>query len=127
MRIQGPRLTRARKTALTVSSVVAIAVGAALPSVALASFAEFYGGYSLCGNTCYFQSAGAHTFYYNEALAKGGSPYLACQLTNFGSTNEVSHGYGSCYEYWFGGNYVWARVYNESGKTYSVIGYATTP
>jgi hypothetical protein len=109
------------------ATVLAIVVAAALPSVALASFAEFYGGGSLCGSTCYFQSAGAHTFYYNEALANGGSPYLACQLTNFGSTNEVTHGSGSCYEYYFGGNYVWARVYNESGKSYPVIGYATTP
>jgi len=52
---------------------------------------------------------------------------MACQLTNFGSVNEVQHGNGSCAVYYFGGQYVWARAYNKGGASYPVLGYATTP
>jgi len=93
--------------------------------VALA-FNESYGGGSLCGSTCYFQSAGAHTFSFNEGGSLEGSPYLACQLFNSKNANEVTHGDGYCEEVYGGGEYVWARVYNESGKTYKVAGYAET-
>jgi hypothetical protein len=127
MRTQIHLLSRARLATLAMMASAAVAVGAAVPAGASASFAEFYGGYSICGSNCYIQSEGAHTFYYNEALAKGGSPYMACQLTNFGSVNEVTHGYGTCYEYYFGAAYVWARAYNKGGNYYAVIGYATTP
>jgi hypothetical protein len=99
-------------------------LAAALPSGAFA-FSEFYGGGSLCGSNCYIHSAGAHTFVINEGWSETGSPTLACQLFN-GSVNEVSHGSGFCGVNYFGGAFVWARVYNQSNKTYVVTAYAET-
>jgi hypothetical protein len=70
-------------------------------------------------------TAGA-AFYFNEGGSASGSPYLACQLFNSAKANEVSHGYGYCDVYYFGGEYVWARVYNQSGSTHAVGGFAET-
>jgi len=98
---------------------------AAFPSGALA-FAEFYGGGSLCGSNCYFQSANAHTFILNEGFSETGHPALACQLLNSNGVNEVGHGGGTCFVGYSGGQYVWARVYNQSGSGYKVTGYAET-
>jgi hypothetical protein len=103
-----------------------IVLGALFPSGALAAFEEFYGGGSICGSNCYVQSAGAHTFNYNEGFSQSGTPALACQLFNSGGTNEVTHGGGFCSEGYFGGQYVWARVYNQSGSSHVVTGYAQT-
>jgi hypothetical protein len=93
---------------------------------ASASFSEYYGGKSLCGSNCYIQSAAAHTFVVDEGWAEGGSPALACQLFNSKSANEVTHGAGYCIVYYFGGEYVWGRVYNQSNKTFVVTGFAET-
>jgi len=105
-------------------AIATVASGVA-PGAALA-FGESYGGGSLCGSTCYFQSAGAHTFTFNEGASLEGSPYLACQLFNSKNANEVTHANGYCTVGYLGGEFVWARVYNESGKTYKVAGYAET-
>jgi hypothetical protein len=104
----------------------AMAAPAVFSSTAAASFSEYYGGGSLCGSNCYFQSAGAHTFVLNEGWSETGKPTLACQLFNSKSANEVEHGDGFCIAYYFGGEYVWARTYNQSGATYVVTGYAET-
>lgn len=106
--------------------MLAVAAGSAFPSSAAATFSEFYGGGSLCGSNCYIQSAGAHTFVLNEGFSNSGSPRLACQLFNSKSVNEVSHGNGLCSVFYFGGQFVWGRVYNQSGSTYVVTGYAET-
>ena len=116
---------RRRRLAAAITVVGALLVGAALPAGALA-FNEFYGGGSLCGSNCYIQSGNAHTFILNEGFSETGSPALACQLFNSKGTNEVSHGGGGCFVAYFGGEYVWARVYNQSGSSYRVTGYAET-
>lgn len=116
---------RRRRRAALISVIVGLFVAAALPSGALA-FSEFYGGGSLCGSNCYIQSAGAHTFIINEGWSESGSPALACQLFNSSGVNEVSHGGGGCSVGYFGGQYVWARVYNQSGSSHKVTGYAET-
>jgi hypothetical protein len=72
------------------------------------------------------QSAGAHTFNFNEGGSLEGSPALACQLFNSGGVNEVTHSAGYCTVSYFGGAYVWARVYNQSGSTFRVAGFAET-
>ncbi len=99
---------------------------AAFPAGASAAFSEYFGGGSLCGSNCYIQSAGAHTFVLDEGWSSAGSPGLACQLFNTKGVNEVTHGGGYCVAYYFGGAYVTGRVYNQSGKTYTVTGYAET-
>jgi hypothetical protein len=71
---------------------------------------------------CYVQSAGAHTFYFNEGISRSGEPYLACQLFNTINANAVSHGYGYCDVYYGGGEYVTARVYNQSGSGHVISG-----
>ncbi len=98
---------------------------AVAPAGASASFSEYFGGGSLCGSNCYIQSAGAHTFVLDEGWASG-SQALACQLFNQSGANEVSHGNGYCLVYYFGGAYVHGRVYNQSGTTATVTGYAET-
>ena len=118
------KLLRARLTALAISLVTAFVMALATAGAASA-FSESYGGYSICGSNCYIQSGGAHTFYFNEG-SSGGSPYLACQLFNNINANEVTHGYGYCVVYYGGGEYVWARVYNQSGTSHAVGGYAET-
>jgi hypothetical protein len=108
-------------------SVLAIALaGGAVAAPSADAFSEGYGGGSLCGSNCYIQSGGAHTFIVNEGWSEGGTPLLACQLFNSKAANEVGHGNGYCAVYYFGGEYVWARVYNQSNKTFVVRGFAET-
>jgi len=90
-------------------------------AAAASAFSEAYGFYEV-GNNGYVQSAGAHTFFINFGAGGG---RLACQLFN-GNVNEVEHGNGSCGVVYGGGQYVWARVYNESGGTERVGGEAET-
>jgi len=116
---------RTRLGLLATLACAAVAFGAAVPSGAAAAFSESYGGGSVCGS-CYIQSAGAHTFILNEGSSRSGSPRLACQLFNGSGANEVTHGYGYCNVNYFGGAYVWARVYNQSGQTFTIGGYAET-
>jgi hypothetical protein len=116
-----PRARRVTVLAISLAATFALALSTA---GAASAFSEGYGGYSICGSNCYIQSGGAHTFYFNEG-ASGGAPYLACQLFN-GGHNEVSHGYGYCDVFYGGGEYVWARVYNQSGASHVVDGYAET-
>jgi hypothetical protein len=109
--------------ATSLATAFALALSTAGPASA---FSEGYGGHEICGSNCYIQSAGAHTFIYNEGLALSGEPYLACQLFNSENADAVSHGYGYCDVYYFGGEYVTARVYNQSGSSHPVAGYAET-
>jgi hypothetical protein len=111
---------------LAASTCAFLATGALVPIAASASFSEPYGGYSICGSNCYIQSAAAHTFIVNEGWTNAGSPALACQLFNHSGANEVTHGSGYCVVYYFGGAFVTARVYNQSGASYTVYGYAET-
>jgi hypothetical protein len=113
------------RTAAPVAVLAVLGAAAALPQAVGAAFSERYGGGSICGSNCYIQSANAHTFDYNEGASSSGSPALACQLFN-GSVNQVTHGGGFCDVTYFGGQYVWARVYNQSGATHQVFGYAET-
>ncbi len=117
------RKTRLRFVATLTGA--AMLVAAVAPAAALA-FSEGYGGGSLCGSNCYVQSAGAHTFIFNEGASLEGSPTLACQLFNKEGANEVTHGSGYCAVSYFGGAYVWARVYNQSGSSFRVAGFAET-
>jgi hypothetical protein len=112
----------------TVLTLVAagLAFAAVSPPPAAATFSEYYGGGSLCGSNCYIQSGGAHTFVINEGWSGSGSPKLACQLFNTKNANEVAHGGGYCAVFYFGGELVTARVYNQSGSTYVVTGFAET-
>jgi hypothetical protein len=91
------------------------------------AYYEYYGQYNICGSGCYVQSSGAHTFYYNSGQSELTSTRLACQLRNDSGVNNVSHGFGNCSVTYSGGQYVWARVYNQSGGTDFVGGFATTP
>jgi len=118
------RFLRDRRPTVLAISLAAACVLALSTAGAASAFSEGYGGYSICGSNCYIQSGNAHTFYFNEGSSTG-SPYLACQLFN-GGHNEVSHGYGYCDVYYFGGEYVTARVYNQSGTSHVVGGYAGT-
>jgi hypothetical protein len=88
------------------------------------AFSEYYGYYEI-GNNGYVQSANAHTFLANTGAGSTGGR-LACQLFNNINANEVSHGNGSCSVFYGGGEYVWARVYNETGATETVGGFAET-
>ena len=119
------KLLRARLTVLAICIAAAFVTALSTAGAAFA-FSEGYGGGEICGSNCYIQSGGAHTFYFNEGASASGSPYLACQLFNSANANEVSHGYGYCDVYYGGGEYVWARVYNQSGTSHAVGGYAET-
>jgi hypothetical protein len=88
------------------------------------AFSEAYGYYEI-GNNGYVQSAGAHTFLANTGAGSTGGR-LACQLFNSKNANEVTHGNGSCSVFYGGGEYVWARVYNETGANETVGGVAET-
>lgn len=112
-------------SAALLATLAVLGAAAALPADAGATFSETYGGVNVCGSNCYVQSANAHTFNYDEGWSSSGGPALACQLFN-GTVNQVSHGVGRCSVTYFGGQYVWARVYNQSGATYRVYGYAET-
>ncbi len=102
-----------------------MALGAGLSTASVASaFSEAYGFYSV-GNNGYVQSAGAHTFIFNAGAGSTGGQ-LACQLFNSKGANNVEHGNGSCSVFYGGGEYVWARVYNETGGTEEIGGQAET-
>ena len=118
-------LLRARLTVLAISIAATFALALSTAGAAFA-FSEGYGGGEICGSNCYVQSGGAHTFYFNEGGSGSGSPYLACQLFNGANANEVSHGYGYCDVFYGGGEYVWARVYNQSDTSRAVGGHAET-
>jgi hypothetical protein len=89
------------------------------------AFSESYGPATV-GNNGWIQSGGAHTFKFNEGAGSNGGQ-LACQLFNSsGGVNVVTHGNGACAETYGGGQFVWARVYNESGVTETIAGFAET-
>jgi hypothetical protein len=117
------KLLRARLTVLVAALTATVAVGLSTAAAASA-FSEAYGFYAV-GNNGYVQSAGAHTFVFNFGAGKN-SGRLACQLFNDINANEVGHGDGSCGVFYGGGEYVWARVYNESGVTEEIAGEAET-
>lgn len=116
------KLLRARLAILVASLASVSAVGLSTASGASA-FSEAYGFVEVANNG-YVQSAGAHTFFINFG-AGGGGGRLACQLFN-GNINEVEHGNGTCGVVYGGGQFVWARVYNESGGPEVVGGEAET-
>jgi hypothetical protein len=117
------RLLRTRVTLVAAALLSAAALSMTAASAASA-FSEAYGFYEV-GNNGYVQSAGAHTFWWNNGAAgKGGT--LACQLFNSKGANNVEHGNGGCTVTYFGGEYVWARVYNEAGKSQLIGGEAGT-
>lgn len=117
---------RRRWAALTAAISVISLFGVAFPTGATANFSEFYGNYAICGSNCYIQSANAHTFALDEDWTGSGTPALACQLFNQKGVDEVSHGGGFCNVGYFGGQFVWARGYNQSGATWVVKGFAET-
>jgi len=121
-------VVRRVRVALTIAvcAMAPFIVAAVVPSEAAATFSEFYGGGSICGSNCYIQSAAAHTFAINEGWTEGGSPALACQLFNTKGVNEVAHANGVCEVVYFGGQFVTARVYNQSGAPHVVNGFAET-
>ena len=116
-------LLRNRPVILIAALVSLLFAGLGMAAQASA-FSEAYGYYEI-GNNGYVQSAGAHTFIVNDG-AGGTSGRLACQLFNSKGANEVSHGNGSCNVFYGGGEYVWGRVYNETGATETVGGVAET-
>jgi hypothetical protein len=116
------KLLRTRPVSFIATLTAALTVGLSTATAASA-FSESYGFYAI-GNNGYVQSANAHTFKYNDGGGSNGGK-LACQLFN-GTVNEVSHGYGSCSVFYGGGQFVSARVYNQSGSTETVGGEAET-
>jgi hypothetical protein len=122
-KLGGSMKVRRSRAALALLTL-ALAVAAFAPASASA-YEESYGNYNICGSNCYVQSGGAHTFNTNIG-SSAGNAYLACQLFNGSGVNSVSHGYGSCSVSYGGGQHVWARVYNQSGFTTVVGGYAHT-
>jgi hypothetical protein len=118
------RSLHARVTAVSGALLTALALCMTTASAAWA-FNEPYGNYEV-GNGGYVQSAGAHTFYYTNGGASVGGT-LACQLfQKAGSVNNVEHGNGACTVTYFGGEFVWARVYNEAGISQVIAGEAGT-
>jgi len=118
------RLLRARSMALAVAALCVGAVSMGTASAASA-FSETYGFFEV-GNNGFVQSAGAHTFFFNNGGAGVGGK-LACQLfQKEGSVNEVEHGNGGCTVLYGGGQFVWARVYNQAGFSQLIGGEAGT-
>jgi hypothetical protein len=113
--------TRLSKAAAAVVAGCGVAVAVAPLAFA---FSEGYGPATV-GNNGWIQSGGAHTFAFNEGAGSNGGR-LACQLFNGKGVNEVTHGNGVCAEVYGGGQFVWARVYNESGVTERIAGFAET-
>ncbi len=112
--------------------VAATAGTASFVGVALA-YSEAYGGYPIGGNNSYIETGGAHTFVHNggQIFSSPGTidytSYIACQLfQKSGTFNQVDHGYGICGASATGSLYTWGRVYNQSGVTEAVAGYANT-
>jgi hypothetical protein len=116
-------LLRTRPAILIAALVSLLLAGLGTAAQAWA-FSETYGFYEI-GNNGYIQSANAHTFITNVGVG-GTSGRLACQLFNSKGVNEVSHGNGSCSVFYGGGEFVWARVYNQTGVTETVGGEAAT-
>jgi hypothetical protein len=116
-------LLRTRRAILLAAVVSLLLTGLATAAQAWA-FSEAYGFYEI-GNNGYVQSANAHSFITNAGAGSTGGR-LACQLFNSKGANEVTHGNGACSVFYGGGEYVWARVYNETGATETVGGEAET-
>jgi hypothetical protein len=117
-------LLHTRRLTVLASSLVTAFVMALSTASAASAFSESYGFYEV-GNGGYVQSAGAHTFFYNNGAAgRGGT--LACQLFNSKGVNEVEHGSGSCTVLYGGGAFVWGRVYDEAGFSQVIGGEAGT-
>lgn len=115
------RLTRRLKAATALA-----AIGLATFVTSAYAFEVSYGGYNICGDNCYIQSPGsAHTFVRNLGSTSG-SGYLACQLFNYSGFNRVSHGNGGCEVTAPSQPYKNGRVYNQSGSTRVVSGFAAT-
>ena len=112
---------RPRITAAAFAVAAALALAAAPAALA---FSESYGPATV-GNNGWVQSGGGHTFRLNEGGGSTGGR-LACQLFNSKGVNEVAHGGGFCDVGYGGGEFVWARVYNESGATETIAGFAET-
>jgi len=117
------RSFRTRATVVAAALLSALALGMTTASAASA-FSESYGFYEV-GNGGYVQSAGAHTFWLNNGAAGTGGT-LACQLFNHAKANNVEHGSGACTVTYFGGEFVWARVYNQAGFGQRIGGEAET-
>jgi hypothetical protein len=115
---------RNRRLAVLATSLLAAFVLALSTAGAASAFSESYGFYEV-GNSGYVQSAGAHTFIYNDGAASVGGT-LACQLFNSKGVNEVEHGGGACTVLYGGGAFVWARVYDEAGFPQVIGGEAGT-
>jgi hypothetical protein len=129
-RIGAARFIRRNVLQVIVAAVVGFAT---FVVVAFAwGYEEYYGNYSIGGGNSYIETSGAHTFVNNGGqIYTNGSVdrtlYIACQLfQKSGSYNVVDHGYGICGVNASGSVYVWARVYNQSGATRVVSGYAHT-
>jgi hypothetical protein len=117
------RSFRAHVTVATAALFSVLALGMTQASAASA-FSESYGFFEV-GNGADVQSAGAHTFWWNNGAAnKSGT--LACQLFNHSGANVVEHGNGGCTVTYFGGEFVWARVYNQTGGPEVIGGEAGT-
>ena len=114
--------TRLKPRLALLAAVAALGIGLITAPAAFA-FAEQY-GFVKVGNNGYVQSAGAHTFIFNTGGGETGGK-LACQLFN-SKVNEVTHGNGACAVAYGGGEFVWARVYNQSGATEVIGGEAET-
>ena len=115
---------RPRRWKMLLVALLSAILAALFTAAAALAFSEQYGFYAIANNA-YVQSAGAHTFKLNFGVGSNGGR-LACQLFNSKGTNEVSHGNGSCGVAYGGGQFVWARVYNQSGVTETVGGEAET-
>jgi hypothetical protein len=126
MTTKGERVTSLLRTRpVILLAALASLLLAGLGTAAQASaFSETYGFYEIANNG-YVQSANAHTFLTNAGAGSTGGR-LACQLFNSKNANEVAHGNGSCSVFYGGGEFVWARVYNETGATEQVGGVAET-
>jgi len=121
---KGWRMHRRRRVRLAlVTTLVALGIGLVAAPAAFA-FSEQY-GFVAVGNNGFVQSAGAHTFIFNTGAGETGGR-LACQLFNSKGANEVTHGNGACAVAYGGGEFVWARVYNQSGATEVIGGEAET-
>jgi hypothetical protein len=113
--------TRVKRTVVALAATWGSALALAPATLA---FSESYGPATV-GNNGWIQSGGAHTFIFNEGAGSNGGQ-LACQLFNSKGVNAVTHGNGVCSEVYGGGQFVWARVYNESGVTETIAGFAET-
>ena len=89
-----------------------------------AAYSESY-GFVAVANNGYVQSAEAHSFIFNTGAGENHGQ-LACQLFNHKNADEVGHGNGVCSVFYGGGEFVWGRVYNESGVTETLAGEAET-